>query len=230
MLVLCAAAGTRRSFVRRTDRRREVAERELIDDDQLRHEFEARVAAAPDERTRRLRLMRRLVHGPEVSKRLVANSLAVYEAVGAGAGALRASLRDPDAEVRAAAAYVLRLFPGQVDEAFPALGRLLAGEQVPGVLATAIMTSWALGSGLPVSETAGGFLVHPDEAVRLAAAVVLSRQEQASAPVIEELIACARRGPRLKTAPEVPHSGYSAWAALSRIASSPRRCWPADGY
>jgi hypothetical protein len=201
--------------------RRDAAAWERGDHDDVVRRREEWVATAPAERADVRRLLLGMAVQPPQTKRQILNALAAYDAVKAGAPVLWALLADPDEDVRALSAYVLRLFPERAENIASALADLLSAEQAPAVLATAMITSWALGVAGSLADRISGFLDHPHEVVKLAAAAVLARQPGVNPLALGELLARAAR-PLLNLDPDriVRYWEYDqeyAWKVLNDI-------------
>jgi hypothetical protein len=200
--------------------RRDAAGRESDNRDDRNREWREWIAAGP-EGDRKNRELRSKVVDPSRTKRQKLNSVTAYDAVQAGVPALCTLLTDADDEVRAFTAYVLRVFPERSEQIRLFLTGFLAHEEVPGALATGIMTSWALGISESITETIAAFFHHPNDAVRLAAAAVLARQNDMSTAAVGELAARAGH-PYAETVPVVRYwdsvDGQAyAWRVLREI-------------
>lgn len=128
--------------------------------------------------------------------RFATAELAAYDAVRAGLPSVRGLLADPDAEVRAAAAYAVGWFPEEAPDSLAALGALLDTEEGPAVIANALVSAGLL-HGRALLPCLREHLSGNDAGTRWAAAIALARLGEADALVVAELAACSVAPPEV---------------------------------
>ncbi|MEW2355862.1 HEAT repeat domain-containing protein [Spirillospora sp. NPDC029432] len=153
------------------------------------------VAQAPTEGERRVREGRRAGYDHDETVRYLLHELGAYDAVRAEVPALRGLLRDPDAGVRAAAAYTLGWFPEEAAGSLPALHAMLRSDRVQSAGAHAIVSLGLLGGTEYVPALREALTADRPPLLRSAAAIALAVLGVADEEVLGALEEAAVRPP-----------------------------------